>query len=697
MLQFRIQTWNTNWTTPGTQSVPLVTPLHQTAQQPLATTVTVSAQTVQSNSTEQASSDWQEHTVADGKRYYYNKKTRQSVWEKPLELMTPIERADASTDWKEFTTSDGRKYYYNKATKQSKWTIPDELKLAREQAENTAANLTSNETATTATVISTVHSAEISSSSNPVASAVPLVSSNSAQLPTNSGVQLNVTVLMPTSVAVATQILRADASTDWKEFTTSDGRKYYYNKATKQSKWTIPDELKLAREQAENTAANLTSNETATTATVISTVHSAEISSSSNPVASAVPLVSSNSAQLPTNSGVQLNVTVLMPTSVAVATNSGVTSSSVGTEHTSSQSGIPQPASASDQFSNAGVDDTITEIRSNQDKSPSTHIASLPNGTSQDLEEDKKTMPTVEKSGITPTEDKEVDEEPLVYANKLEAKNAFKALLESVNVESDWTWEQAMRIIINDKRYSALKTLGERKQAFNEYLGQRKKQEAEDRRIKQKKAREDFTRMLEECKELTSQTPWRTYDMETGKLDELADPELQGNWLIFQWRNTDDELHYYLAFRITLNQEQQARGQREVSMRLLWWPCRRRFSRLWRLCRRWISMWRPCKRRMRGLSRWRPCRWRLRRGHRWWLICKQRLSRRWRPCKRQVSRSRRLWLSKQGLCKRVSRRRLWSSSADPPAEPPPVEPQAAAPTDPPPAGPSPPAEPLPVD
>ncbi|RRT61206.1 hypothetical protein B296_00044413 [Ensete ventricosum] len=56
---------------------------------------------------------------------------------------------------------------------------------------------------------------------------------------------------------------------------------------------------------------------------------------------------------------------------------------------------------------------------------------------------------------------------------------------------------ETMRVIINDKRYGALKTLGERKQAFNEYLGQRKKQEAEERRIKQKKAREDFTRMLE--------------------------------------------------------------------------------------------------------------------------------------------------------------------------------------------------------
>jgi pre-mRNA-processing factor 40 len=43
-------------------------------------------------------------------RYYYNKRTKQSNWEKPLELMTPLERADASTVWKEFTTPEGKKY-----------------------------------------------------------------------------------------------------------------------------------------------------------------------------------------------------------------------------------------------------------------------------------------------------------------------------------------------------------------------------------------------------------------------------------------------------------------------------------------------------------------------------------------------------------------------------------------------------------
>ncbi|GAU26915.1 hypothetical protein TSUD_05850, partial [Trifolium subterraneum] len=81
------------------------------------------------NTTNQNSaSDWQEHVAGDGRRYYYNKNTRQSSWEKPLELMSPLERADASTVWKEFTSSDGRKYYYNKVTQQSTWTIPEELK-----------------------------------------------------------------------------------------------------------------------------------------------------------------------------------------------------------------------------------------------------------------------------------------------------------------------------------------------------------------------------------------------------------------------------------------------------------------------------------------------------------------------------------------------------------------------------------------
>lgn len=40
-------------------------------------------------------------------------------------------KQEVQCDWKEFTAPDGRKYYYNRVTKQSKWQIPEELKQAQ--------------------------------------------------------------------------------------------------------------------------------------------------------------------------------------------------------------------------------------------------------------------------------------------------------------------------------------------------------------------------------------------------------------------------------------------------------------------------------------------------------------------------------------------------------------------------------------
>jgi len=44
-------------------------------------------------------------------------------------------------------------------------------------------------------------------------------------------------------------------------------------------------------------------------------------------------------------------------------------------------------------------------------------------------------------------------------------------------VPSTATWEQAMKLIINDPRYGALKHLNEKKQAYNSYKIQRAKEE----------------------------------------------------------------------------------------------------------------------------------------------------------------------------------------------------------------------------
>ncbi|GJJ11302.1 hypothetical protein Clacol_005534 [Clathrus columnatus] len=80
---------------------------------------------------------WTEHRNAEGRSYWYNANTKESVWEKPDDLKTPFERALAQTSWKEYFAG-GRKYYFNVVkteTKESKWDMPDELLLVLEKVE----------------------------------------------------------------------------------------------------------------------------------------------------------------------------------------------------------------------------------------------------------------------------------------------------------------------------------------------------------------------------------------------------------------------------------------------------------------------------------------------------------------------------------------------------------------------------------
>ncbi|KAF9269050.1 hypothetical protein L218DRAFT_416844 [Marasmius fiardii PR-910] len=84
---------------------------------------------------------WTEHRNPEGRTYWFNTHTRESVWEKPDELKTPFERALNQTKWKEYF-SGGRKYYYNTETKESKWDMPDELLLVLEKVEKEGATAT---------------------------------------------------------------------------------------------------------------------------------------------------------------------------------------------------------------------------------------------------------------------------------------------------------------------------------------------------------------------------------------------------------------------------------------------------------------------------------------------------------------------------------------------------------------------------
>ncbi|XP_038905352.1 pre-mRNA-processing protein 40A-like isoform X7 [Benincasa hispida] len=411
-------------------SLVAVTPLNHSREQPYATSSVTSAANVLPMPSGAASSGWREHTSAGGRRYYYNKTTKISSWEKPFELMTSIERADASTNWKEFTSPEGRKYYYNKITKESKWIIPEELKLARERVEK---------------------SSTLGTEKEPVPLELPSVST-----------------------------LEAPS-------TTAD---------------TAATAKGLASSTVSVTAADLQTDKDASPGAVSS---------------------------VETNGGVQSPVNIV-PSSCAISENDNT-------------AGV--------------VEDTTVEPRFDLNQPYAQDTENLTDGVSaQELEETKKDI-AEEKVEFT-LEERAIDQETSAYPNKQEAKNAFKALLESANVGSDWTWDRAMRIIINDKRYGALKTLGERKQAFNEFLGQRKKQEVDERRIKQKKAREEFRKMLEESTELTSSMRW-------GKVESIFENDER-----FQAVERDrDRRDLFDSFLEELKTKERAKAQEERSRNIL--------------------------------------------------------------------------------------------------------------------------------
>ncbi|KAF2545751.1 hypothetical protein F2Q70_00022885 [Brassica cretica] len=82
---------------------------------------------------------WTAHKSETGVVYYYNSVTGQSTYEKPPGFerepdKVPVQPIPISmenihgTDWALVSTNDGKKYYYNNKTKVSSWQIPPEVK-----------------------------------------------------------------------------------------------------------------------------------------------------------------------------------------------------------------------------------------------------------------------------------------------------------------------------------------------------------------------------------------------------------------------------------------------------------------------------------------------------------------------------------------------------------------------------------------
>lgn len=83
--------------------------------------------------------DWQVMTAENGVQYYYNKKTKKVLWQKPEILKNEEEKVHIPSEWTEHTTADGRVFYHNATLKKSVWTKPPEMEsqgLAQEQSKD---------------------------------------------------------------------------------------------------------------------------------------------------------------------------------------------------------------------------------------------------------------------------------------------------------------------------------------------------------------------------------------------------------------------------------------------------------------------------------------------------------------------------------------------------------------------------------
>uniref|UniRef100_A0A667ZYP7 Pre-mRNA-processing factor 40 homolog A n=1 Tax=Myripristis murdjan TaxID=586833 RepID=A0A667ZYP7_9TELE len=279
----------------------------------------------------------------------------------------------------------------------------------------------------------------------------------------------------------------------WTEHKSLDGKTYYYNTETKQSTWEKPDDLKSPAEQ------------------MLSKCPWKEYKSDTGK-----PYYYNSQTkesrwtkpkELEDLEGKELLTMVTSLTTEAVAPGT-----------------TPAPALQADPTATMATvmeAETATSVSEEHLSQAAMHHTAEVNTTDAPAAapESSAATETAASVDVTKEERPELQKKTYKWNTKEEAKQAFKELLKEKGVSSNASWEQAMKMIINDPRYSALPKLSEKKQAFNAYKVQTEKEEKEEARIKYKESKETFQRFLENHEKMTSTTRYKKAEQMFGELE----------------------------------------------------------------------------------------------------------------------------------------------------------------------------------
>ncbi|XP_053926027.1 pre-mRNA-processing factor 40 homolog A isoform X2 [Cuculus canorus] len=268
----------------------------------------------------------------------------------------------------------------------------------------------------------------------------------------------------------------------WKEYKSDSGKPYYYNSQTKESRWAKPKELEdlEAMIKAEE---NSTKPEDSTPAT-------------------STPAAAAEAANATTAAAAESATAITTTTAASAATAAPEAESAAAASTGENESAGTAAAEEQGQ---------ATSASGAQEQSGETAASAADDSSKQEASADSASKKE--------DDDAQPVKKTYTWNTKEEAKQAFKELLKEKRVPSNASWEQAMKMIINDPRYSALAKLSEKKQAFNAYKVQTEKEEKEEARSKYKEAKESFQRFLENHEKMTSTTRYKKAEQMFGEME----------------------------------------------------------------------------------------------------------------------------------------------------------------------------------
>lgn len=96
------------------------------------------------------------------------------------------------------------------------------------------------------------------------------------------------------------------------------------------------------------------------------------------------------------------------------------------------------------------------------------------------------------------------------YGSYEEAEVAFFKLLKRHSISPDTPWEEALKMVVKERDYRAIKEPRDRRQAYEKYCIEIRAEEKEKEKERRDRLREDFRKMLTTHEEIKHYTRWKT-------------------------------------------------------------------------------------------------------------------------------------------------------------------------------------------